>query len=113
MADSMFSWELEGSMASLLGTGVMLMLFRLMVDIELDFVVSFKHWDIFLFCTEVADPGEGLDAELASPAALEKKPKMLCCLPVDPEGVLVDRAGVAVLPAILTGLELEEQTNYA
>lgn len=82
--DSMFSWELEGSIASLLGTGVMLIV-RLMVDIELDLVVSFRHWDRFFFCVEDTGPGEGFDADDPAPATLEKKPRMLCCLPVDPD----------------------------
>lgn len=67
VASEWFSWELEGSMASLLGTGVMLD-GRLLSWSEL---VSFRHEEVLV---DLADDG-------GSPfwGVLEKKPKMLCC----------------------------------
>lgn len=94
---SRFSWELRGSTASLLGTGVMLT-GRFAMDSELLFVVSFRH-DDFLFPLEadvvLLDVGVAL-FDLGCVEALEKKPKMLCCFPVD-EGVL---AGVDFSPML-------------
>lgn len=102
---STFSWELRGSAASLLGTGVMLDE-RLAKDSELAFVVSLRQVDGTLSFFEV---GGGAEAEEAGALALglglglglgwlafEKKPKMLCCFEVD-EGVFAGvRAGVLV-----------------
>ena len=83
---SLFSWELVGSMASLLGTGVDVVV-RLETSIELARVVSFRHWgDVSLLLVEVGlVAGDGLAALglLAGPV-LAKKPRMLfCCLPVE------------------------------
>lgn len=82
---SMFSCELEGSMASLLATGVTVVV-RLETSIELALVVSLRHCgDASLLLVDAGFvDGEGL-GPLAVPAAadLEKKPRMLCCLPVD------------------------------
>lgn len=77
---SLFSWELQGSTASLLGTGVSVV-GRFCKDRELDFVVvSFKQEDRDgLLSLEV-----GVEALLPVWAAdLEKNPRMLCCFPVD------------------------------
>jgi hypothetical protein len=83
---SLFSWELEGSMASLLGTGVDVVV-RLETSIELARVVSFRHWgDVSLLLVEVGlVAGDGLaPLGLLAGAVLEKKPRMLfCCLPVE------------------------------
>lgn len=76
---AMFSCELEGSIASLLGTGVMLEGFRLSWR-ELVLVDSFRQGD------ESGIRGEDL---VAFCEALEKKPRMLCCLPVVEDAVLV------------------------
>lgn len=92
---SLFSCELSGSTASLLGTGVMVE-GRFAKGSELDLVVfSLRQED-----DDDNDGGEE-DEDFLSPlvamarlevglervwaAALEKKPKMLCCLPVDEE----------------------------
>lgn len=95
---STFSWELRGSAASLLGTGVMVD-GRLAKDNELAFVVSLRHVDGTLSALEVDGVAE---AEAAGAPALglglgwlafEKKPKMLCCFAAD-EGVFAGvRAG--------------------
>lgn len=91
-AEPWFSCELEGSKASLLGTGVVFDGFLL------DLVVSLRH--------------EGVGEEVGTGEALAKNPRMLCCcLPevadddiepafLDPEGVFP--AGVCV-PAIFQG----------
>lgn len=63
-AEPWFSWELEGSRASLLGTGVIVEGFLL----ALDLVVSFRQGE------------EG--KEFWDGDALAKKPRMLCCFPV-------------------------------
>lgn len=70
---SWFSWELRGSTASLLGTGVRAE-GRLAKESELDFVVSWR-----------------VDEGVAE--ALEKKPKMLFCFPADDD----DNMAVAFL----------------
>lgn len=97
---STFSWELRGSTASLLGTGVRLEE-RFAKESELLFVVSFRHDDL-LFSLEADEAllefGVAL-VDLGWVAALEKKPKMLCCFPVD-EGVL---AGAAAFSPMLVG----------
>ena len=91
---SWFSWELDGSTASLLGTGVALA-GRLGPRIELARVVSLRHWGevsrLLADAALVVVDGEGVAAlGLPAGAALEKKPRMLrCCLPVD----AVDDAG--------------------
>jgi hypothetical protein len=107
---SLFSWELEGSIASLLGTGVVVVV-RLEVSMELARVVSFKHWGdaSLLFLEAGLIDGEGL-APLTLPAAagLEKKPRMLlCCLPVEGafftvDGVFAGVRAVADFSPILT-----------
>lgn len=107
---SLFSWELEGSIASLLGTGVVVVV-RLETSIELALVVSFRHWgDVSLLLVDAGlVDGEGL-APLVLPAAavLEKKPRMLCCLPVEAAFFAVDgvfagvRAGVAPILSFTT-----------
>ena len=83
---SLFSWELEGSMASLLGTGVDVVV-RLETSIELARVVSFRHGgDVSLLLVDVGlVAGDGLaPLGLLAGAVLEKKPRMLfCCLPVE------------------------------
>ena len=89
-------------MASLLGTGVTVVV-RLEASIELALVVSFRHWgDASRLLVEVgwAD-GEGL-APLALPAApdLEKKPRMLCCLPVEGAFLAVDGVFAGVRAAV-------------
>lgn len=78
---SLFSWELRGSTASLLGTGVRVV-GRFAGTAELDFVVdSFKVEEgNALALLEGAGVEE---AVLDGVADLEKKPKMLCCFPVD------------------------------
>ncbi len=85
---SWFSWELDGSIASLLGTGVTFA-GRLGPRIELARVVSLRHGGeaarSLVDVGFVTVDGEGL-APLGLPAALVlvKKPRMLrCCLPVD------------------------------
>lgn len=78
VAASWFSWELEGSIASLLGTGVTTEGFLLLFSCsELDFVVVSWRQD-----------GRGVvgvvvvDLEGAVGEDLAKKPRMLCCLRV-------------------------------
>lgn len=105
---SLFSCELRGSKASLLGTGVMVEDGRLEKDNALDFVVvSFRQ----------SFDGTGLEAGVAPVvfacdcvADLEKKPRILCCFPVDDivptlflavDGVLAGvRAGTSELSPI-------------
>lgn len=77
--ESTFSWELEGSMASLLGTGVT-------VDLpgfarKLSLVDSLRHVE------EASAPleADGVGVLFAADAGLPKKPKILCCFPVDTE----------------------------
>lgn len=77
--ESTFSWELEGSMASLLGTGVT-------VDLpgfarKLSLVDSLRH------VGEASAPleADGVGVFFAADAGLPKKPKILCCFPVDAE----------------------------
>lgn len=111
VAESIFSWELEGSKASLLGTGVMFLLGLLFNWSVLDLVVvSRRHgeegiWEVGVEVAIVA-------ASLSFEAALEKKPRMLfCCFPVveaelgflDNEGVVVAPVGV---PAALPGVRV-------
>lgn len=95
---STFSWELRGSAASLLGTGVMVD-GRLAKDNELAFVVSLRHVDGTLSALEVDGVAEADEAGALALGldlgwlAFEKKPKMLCCFAVD-EGVFAGvRAG--------------------
>jgi hypothetical protein len=116
--ESLFSCELQGSTASLLGTGVMVTV-RLTLDIELDLVVSVRQGKIGTssgrLCVFDDEDGGTCDGGVAPaveigvvPAALEKKPRMLCCLPVDEPGCLGAgragvRAGAADLPAMING----------
>ncbi len=85
---SLFSCELKGSAASLLGTGVTVVV-RLVTSIELALVVvSVRHWgeaSRLLEDAGLVDGEELAAAPLVAPAApvLEKKPRMLRCLPVD------------------------------
>lgn len=69
---SWFSWELRGSTASLLGTGVRVE-GRLAKESELDFVDSLRQDEGWSWL----GAGDGV-AE-----ALEKKPRMLFCFPAD------------------------------
>lgn len=98
VASEWFSWELEGSSASLLGTGVTLAGFRLAR------VVSLRHGDESTADLAVDDGGAG---ELFW-GALEKKPRMLfCCLPPVDDMELVFLASEGVLgvglPAMMGG----------
>ena len=91
-----FSCELGGSIASLLGTGVMV-LERTTLAIELDFVVSRRQGD------EAASSALAVAARCVEGVPLRtKKPRMLCCLPVDGAGARLAGAGVraGVEPAI-------------
>lgn len=111
--EPLFSCELEGSTASLLGTGVIVTV-RLTLAMELDFEVSVRQetteslWDGVLDEEDgsCCDDGVAPEDEFGVvPAALEKKPRMLCCLPVEEPACLgAGRAGVraedAALPAI-------------
>lgn len=80
LAVSWFSWELEGSMASLLGTGVTTAGFLLLFSwSELDFVVVSWRQD----GRGVVEVGVAVvDLEGALGEDLAKKPRMLCCLRV-------------------------------
>lgn len=86
----MFSWELRGSTASLLGTGVMVE-GCLAKDSEFDFVVvSLRHDDDDGARGVGVDLVVGVEAlGLAGVDALAKKPRILCCLPVDDGSVLL------------------------
>lgn len=79
-AEPWFSWELEGSRASLLGTGVTVEGFLLVLDL----VVSFRH--------------EGEESmELWDGDAFAKKPRILCCFLAaedETELWLLDKEGV-------------------
>lgn len=106
-------------MASLLGTGVVGVV-RRETSIELALVVSFRH------CGEVSflAVGVGLvdDKAVLLPAAgvLEKKPRMLCCLPVEGaceaflavDGVFAGvRAAAADFSPILRNNQVSELIN--
>lgn len=97
--ECLFSCELEGSTASLLGTGVMLTV-RLTFDMELDLEVSVRHGKRASFLGKLDEGCRGVGVAPEEefgvvPAALEKKPRMLCCLPVEDAAWLeADRAGV-------------------
>lgn len=115
MASDWFSWELEGSRASLLGTGVMLAAGFLLTGRELDFVVSFKQGE-----ESFVSLGEGFADEAGPPvgvwAGLEKKPKMLFCLPPvdDMELVFLDSDGVLgsdFSPILKEGLKETTECN--
>lgn len=97
LAASWFSWELEGSMASLLGTGVAAGgLLDPFSWSELDFVVVSRRQDgrgvvrvvvgvlVDLAVGVVADLVVGVvaDLEAAMGEDLAKKPRMLCCFRV-------------------------------
>ena len=77
--ESTFSWELEGSMASLLGTGVTVDLPGLARKLSL--VDSFRH----VGEASASLGADGVGVLFAADAGLLKKPRMLCCLPVDAE----------------------------
>jgi hypothetical protein len=109
--ESWFSCELQGSAASLLGTGVLFSA-RLTLAIELPLVLSVRHWttgSCSFFTVEGAGFDDGVATDelgvVAVAVALEKKPRiLLCCLPVDaPIWLGADFAGVRAtdLPAIL------------
>lgn len=82
-----FSWELGGSIASLLGTGVVIFLVRAGLllswrELVLAREVSFRHGD------EAGSPelAAGVELEAGDEAMVDfaKKPSMLfCCLPVE------------------------------
>lgn len=74
--ESMFSWELGGSIASLLGTGVIVD--RLGLARKLVLVDSFRH--VGEGSASLGAVGVDLTAD-----PLLKKPRMLCCLPPDAE----------------------------
>lgn len=99
-AESRFSCELEGSTASLLGTGVTVEGFLLSWS-ELDLVVSFRQGEEAGCLVDALEACWDWDWE-----ALEKKPRMLCCFaPAEAaEGVLLDEdgvfAGVRVSPMV-------------
>lgn len=87
-----FSCELAGSGASLLGTGVTLLgRACLGLAIELDLVVSWRHGEDLS-----ASFWAGLAAGVAP--ALEKKPRMLCCFPVEAE------TGFLAVDGVLAGV---------
>lgn len=87
--ESMFSWELRGSTASLLGTGVMFE-GRLAKDSEFDFVVvSWRHDDDGTRGVGVALVAGVEPLGLAGVDALAKKPRILCCFPVEDGSVLL------------------------
>lgn len=91
---SLFSCELRGSGASLLGTGVMVE-DRFTKDSELDFVVvSFRQDDDGVLLSLEVAAGEDVEVDvgpvfIGRVADLAKKPRMLCCFPVDDESVLL------------------------
>lgn len=111
-AESWFSCELEGSMASLLGTGVALEDFLFFLSCrELDFVVSWRHEEregvvlvlVFWWLTLAVAGVVVVDFEGAMGDDLAKKPRMLCCFRVAVEGGFVDSgvfAGVRVSPIV-------------
>lgn len=82
-------------MASLLGTGVTVVVG--LASIELALFVSFRHCGevSLLFVDAGLVDGEGL-APFVLPADLEKKPRMLCCLPVDAAFFIVGGAFAGV-----------------
>lgn len=102
MLASLFSCELEGSIASLLAAGVVIE-GRFEASIELDLVVSFSG-RVARSC--LADVEAFANGEEAGPLALvveafEKKPKMLCCLPVETVPDFLDAgAGLAGVRAV-------------
>lgn len=104
---SLFSCELLGSMASLLGTGVMFSRGCLFLARVLDLVVSLRHGEEFGSEERV---GSFEDAE--GVPDLAKKPKILACLPVEAAGVAffagVGFAGVravALVPAMTASFQ--------
>lgn len=115
---STFSWELKGSAASLLGTGVMLDR-RLAKDKELAFVVSLRHVDDTLSALEVDGVAEAEEAGAAALGfalgwlALEKKPKMLCCFAVEDDVFAGVRAGaLAGFSPIFSWMTGQFDANY-
>jgi len=106
--------------ASLLGTGVAL---ERLGSIELDFVVSLRKRGVDSFFADgaVLADRDGLAAlELVPAEALEKKPRMLCCLPVEgacPSFLAVDgvlagvRAGVDFSP-MMRGAESQNALKF-
>ena len=77
--ESTFSWELEGSIASLLGTGVTVDLPGLARKLSL--VDSFRH----VGEASASREADGVGVLFAADAGLLKKPRILCCFPVDAE----------------------------
>lgn len=70
-------------MASLLGMGVPAVVPR-ETSIEFDLVVSLRHCgDESRFVDAGLAEGEGVGPDVPAAGVLEKKPRMLCCLPVD------------------------------
>lgn len=102
---SLFSWELRGSIASLLGTGVEFVS-RFAENKELDFVVvSFKQDDGGLASFD-AGVRVALEAcvgllELDWVPDLEKKPRILCCFPFDD---IVELLGFLVVAGVFAGV---------
>lgn len=98
VAESMFSWELGGSMASLLGTGVTVDRLGLMRKLVL--VDSLRQVDggsVFLAAVGV----------VFADADLLKKPRMLCCLPVDTEPTAFFCADGVLAGVFATGVLLD------
>lgn len=65
--ESLFSCELQGSMASLLGTGV-IVTFRLALGMVLDFDVSVRHGKRVSFLDKVLDEDRGCWGDEFAPA---------------------------------------------
>lgn len=86
---SWFSWELRGSTASLLGTGVRVE-GRLAKESELDFVVSLRQ--------DEGWPSLGAGDGVAE--ALEKKPRILFCFPADDDMAVPFLATEGVLAGV-------------
>lgn len=123
---SRFSWELPGSMASLLGTGVTVVVRRERSEFDLVVsLISLRHWDDVSRLTDDGGwaDGDGLAALVLRAAGVrEKKPRMLCCLPVEGawaaffavDGVLAGvRAPVADFSPILLSMTCSRNRTRA